>query len=227
MRTASTWTFACLDAHPDVAFPGGKQIHFWDKQRDLGLDWYRQLFASSPMAHTGEITPAYALLDDATVGELASTFPDLRTFFVVRDPVERAWSSVRLHLRRNDIDPATAPIEVLQKRLEGNGIRRRNAYAPTIDTWRRHFGEHFAVFDYVQLRSDPISFLVALAEHLGVDPVPFTAPSATMAARLAEPLNVAPALPMPDALRDDARERFAEDIDWYSRFSASQNEKPA
>ena len=222
MRTASTWTFACLGAHPDVSFPAGKQIHFWDKQRDLGLDWYRQLFASDTATHTGEITPAYALLADETVGEVARAFPDLRTFFVVRDPVERAWSSVRLHLRRNEVDPETAPIELLQTRLAGNGIRKRNAYASTIDVWQQHFGEQFAVFDYAQLTSEPVVFLCALADHLRLEPTAFTTPSDVMAARLGEPLNVAPDLAMPDELRAEALERFAAEIDWYARFSRSE-----
>lgn len=48
----------------------------------------------------GEITPAYGLLDAGTFAEMASLAPDVRFFFVMRDPVDRLESGVRHALQR-------------------------------------------------------------------------------------------------------------------------------
>ena len=43
----------------------------------------------------GEITPAYALLDEARVRHVVGLFPDIRVFFTIRDPIVRTLSALR------------------------------------------------------------------------------------------------------------------------------------
>ena len=39
-KAGTTWIFENLQRHPDVQFPGGKEIHFWDAQRHRGVQWW-------------------------------------------------------------------------------------------------------------------------------------------------------------------------------------------
>lgn len=43
-----------------------------------------------------DMTPAYALLSEARLGRMASIGRDVRFLYLVRDPVERLWSHVRM-----------------------------------------------------------------------------------------------------------------------------------
>lgn len=46
-----------------------------------------------------EATPNYAMCSASTFSEMAAFGPDTRLLFVLRDPVDRLWSSSRYHLR--------------------------------------------------------------------------------------------------------------------------------
>ncbi len=50
----------------------------------------------------GEMTPAYALLSVERLREMAAMAPDVRFLYLLRDPVERLWSHVRMIAGRRD-----------------------------------------------------------------------------------------------------------------------------
>ena len=50
----------------------------------------------------GEMTPAYALLPESRLQRMAAMAPDVRMLFLLRDPVERLWSHVRMMAARRD-----------------------------------------------------------------------------------------------------------------------------
>ena len=66
-KAGTTWIYQHLSRHPQICFPAGKEIHFWDHYRNNGVDWWTSLFADDhPGRKQGEITPAYATLDEVT-----------------------------------------------------------------------------------------------------------------------------------------------------------------
>ena len=50
----------------------------------------------------GEMTPAYALLPEARLSKMARMAPDVRFLYLLRDPVDRLWSHVRMIAARRD-----------------------------------------------------------------------------------------------------------------------------
>ncbi|MBC7478231.1 MAG: sulfotransferase [Pseudorhodobacter sp.] len=48
----------------------------------------------------GEMTPEYGLLPPARIAEISALAPDVRWIFLMRDPVSRLWSHVRMLVRR-------------------------------------------------------------------------------------------------------------------------------
>lgn len=48
----------------------------------------------------GEMTPEYGLLPPARIAEISALAPDVRWVFLMRDPVSRLWSHVRMLVRR-------------------------------------------------------------------------------------------------------------------------------
>lgn len=85
----------------------------------------------------GDLTPAYALLPQERFQQLASLAPDVRFLFLVRDPVERLWSHVRMMAARRSIDgkiSADRCAHVLNRTFAGaeTQITARCDYASTL-----------------------------------------------------------------------------------------------
>ncbi len=66
----------------------------------------------------GDVTPAYALLSRARLESMAGMAPDVRVLYLLRDPVERLWSHVRMIAARRD------PAGAVTARRAGNILRR-------------------------------------------------------------------------------------------------------
>ena len=66
----------------------------------------------------GDVTPAYSLLSRARLQSMAGMAPDVRVLYLMRDPVERLWSHVRMIAARRD-----SAGEVTARRA-GNILRR-------------------------------------------------------------------------------------------------------
>ncbi|MXQ07775.1 hypothetical protein GQ651_07940 [Alphaproteobacteria bacterium GH1-50] len=82
----------------------------------------------------GEVTPAYALLPRERLSAMATVAPDVRVLYMLRDPVERLWSHVRMiAARRDDEGRVTArrAANILRRvfRGEEDQIERRGDYA--------------------------------------------------------------------------------------------------
>jgi hypothetical protein len=53
----------------------------------------------------GDITPAYSMLDRQGFEEIRSIFPAAKIIFILRNPVERYWSFLRMQLKKNSKYP--------------------------------------------------------------------------------------------------------------------------
>lgn len=132
--------------------------------------WYRRQFEAGAGKVKGEITPAYALLDDAGVRHAVRMSNDLKVIFILRDPLSRALSSLRLRLQgaaRGIHPPPRDPANYLVSK----SVTERSDYLRTIDTWRRHVpAERFFIGWYDDTLADPQGMLREVAAFLGVDP---------------------------------------------------------
>ena len=86
----------------------------------------------------GEMTPAYALLTGRRLGEMARMAPDVRFLYLLRDPVERLWSHVRMIAgRRHPHGEVTGErcAAILNRTIGGaeSQIVERSDYAGAID----------------------------------------------------------------------------------------------
>lgn len=60
--------------------------------RPRDLRSYMNLFRFKGDRMSGDITPSYARLDETLIREIAALMPQVKIVFLIRDPVERAWS---------------------------------------------------------------------------------------------------------------------------------------
>lgn len=80
-----------------------------------------------------DITPAYAELPEARLRAMAGLLPDVRFLYILRDPVARFWSHVRMVARRSLplATPEAGVATILDRVLSGepSEIPRRSDYA--------------------------------------------------------------------------------------------------
>lgn len=57
-------------------------------------------YAGSETRYFGEVTPSYSLLPDKGFAEIARLFPRRKIIFLLRDPIERVYSQVRMRERQ-------------------------------------------------------------------------------------------------------------------------------
>ena len=108
--------------------------------------WYAALFREAKCKGliTGEITPAYATVDVETLRRIKRTNSEIKLVFIMRDPVERAWSAVSNAMKKGSFEGA-ATVESMIQRARSSGTASRSAYAQTI-------GRVEAVFPRSQIR---------------------------------------------------------------------------
>jgi hypothetical protein len=170
-KAGTTWIYEHLSGHPKIRFPAGKEIHFWDIYRNKGIDWWIGLFAADAEGRKqGEITPAYATLDETAVREIAKLLPELRVFYSIRNPIARAWSSALMALERAEMTIDEASHLWFLDHFKSAGSRHRGDYLSCIKKWRSVFsGDQFLTVIFDEIIKDPGGVLVALCRHLDVD----------------------------------------------------------
>lgn len=244
-RAGTSWVATQLAAHPRIRM-GRKEMHFFDRKFDApgasgsARDRVNQLRYLARFARgggrgglqgggrsgrrrgrrrRGEITPAYAVLEPEVIRRVAEWMPDVRLIFMMRDPIERAWSQARNGFPRwRGKSLESVGRDELITFLDSDPVRRRSDYAACLRAWFAHFPrEHFFFGFLEEIRERPDALLRDLLGFLEADVVPPNAAVAD-AASLAKPVNASAPVPMPDWVRDHLERTYAFDPDEVSEL---------
>ena len=172
-KAGTTWIYEQLRQHPCLSFPLGKEAHFWNREfDDPSIATYLASFGGSDCI-AGEITPAYAMLPVERIRRIYACNPELRLIYLIRNPVERAWSSALMALQRAEMTIDEASDQWFIDHFRSAGSRRRGDYAACLDRWLDVFpAEQLLVLRFEQVREAPEALLNRCFEHLGVAPQP-------------------------------------------------------
>ena len=177
-------------------------------------DGYRALMTPPPGKTGGEVTPAYARLDEEAVSRVRRVLPQARIIFLLRDPISRMWSQMGMHWRKaenTDVGQAGSP--TLFRFLEKEHPYRNSDYLTTLSIWERHYPSEQIHIDFLErIAEAPSAVLTDIFRFIGVDPhdsrgVP--APST--------PKNVGRTPPMPDDIGRFLARRYLEPCRAYHR----------
>lgn len=138
-----------------------------------GIRWYRRVFRPGRACPaSGEITPAYSILEPDDVAAIRVVNPEMRLILLLRDPVERAWSAIRYGVEKGRPASELRSPEVLVTRLRRSSLQRRGDYERTLDTYLRHFDRRqILVCFYEAIAHDPEGLLADVTAFLGVTPL--------------------------------------------------------
>lgn len=193
-KAGTTSLFAYLAAHPAITPPAQKEIHFFDRQWNLGVDWYLKQFPQDlPAGHlTGEATPYY-LYHPLAPERLAAVLPRARLLVLLRDPVARAISHFH-YARSIEREPLASLEEALAAepgRMAGqaealstgavdlsfahqnHSYVDRGRYCPQIRRWFACLPrEQFLFLRAETFFAKPHHVLAQVCDFLGIEPPP-------------------------------------------------------
>jgi hypothetical protein len=182
------------------------------------LDYFTGLLGRSPQTRlTMDVTPGYALLPTTRLTWVREAFAarGVRAVavFLVRDPVERIWSQVRMQKRRRpEQNPGTAEELVAQRYAEPT-YADRTRYETTVQRVDAAFGDdaHYTFYEELFDPATTASEVARLSGFLGVD---------QRAPDLDSRFNVSPrAAALPEPTERAVAEHFRETYEFVaSRF---------
>jgi hypothetical protein len=133
--------------------------------------WYGSLFPEIEGKIPGEICPGYARLQPGQVKSVYRIMPDARIVYLIRNPIERAWSALAHHFREHypgGIE--TIPESAVEARLHNPKARRHGEYLKNLAAWEAHYpGDQIFIGFFDDLQSDPQALLARILDFLGVD----------------------------------------------------------
>jgi hypothetical protein len=130
MRSGTSSLARYLRAHPSVCLATQKEVHFFDRNFDRGIEWYLRQFPCDHPGHTtGEATQTY-LFDEDALDRMASLVPEARLIVLLRHPIDRAYSHYWLNRARGreDLDFDSA-IAAEARRVGNGGLNERFWYS--------------------------------------------------------------------------------------------------
>lgn len=171
-KAGTTWLYEQISHHPQLAFPLGKEAHFWDRSHDKSaIADYLSRFADVA-AIAGEITPSYAALPSSVVQEIHACNPQLRLIYLIRNPIDRAWSSALMALQRAQMTIDEASDAWFSDHFHSAASLKRGDYQACLQTWRTIFpNEQLLILRFEQIITEPEFLLNRCFQHLGVAPV--------------------------------------------------------
>lgn len=142
------------------------------EERPFSRSWYRAAFARAPSgALRLDATPEYASLPPGGVAAALSDNPGLRAIHILRDPVDRALSQIRMGFFRRGV--ATPSRVDWAAALADPDLVDRSDYARHIETWDSLLPpERMLRLDFAWLEADPGGFLGRVERFLNLPPGP-------------------------------------------------------
>lgn len=180
-KGSTSWLHSALNRHPDTyAFPDHepqtstcKEAHFWDRNHELGVDWYRTLMTpADPALKSMDFTPEYAFLPDRHIAECKRLNPTAKVIYILRDPTARVVSSLRMHLLwrfGNGADVRIEMNDLLHDTMRRASLDEHGSYVRNYEAWKKHYPD-MLVLNYEEMHTDRDAFMAKVMDYVGIDP---------------------------------------------------------
>lgn len=192
----------------------GRELHYWDQEPRFELREYLKKFGRSRSGQKiGEITPAYGRLEPRVIHEIHNAFPALKTFYTLRNPIQRAWAQLRMRQRKGLIDIDTASDSDIIDLLNNPLWVAAGNYEANIRNWRSVFAkDQLLLLFFEDVQSDPRGVLQRVATHIGVEPAFFDDHDLVPDEQLRQPVFNGPQVPIRSSIADYLRAQHENNI---------------
>jgi len=176
-KTGTTWLSQNLGCHPEIFIPSIKEIHYFNIYwKRFDLNWYLKHFQNAGLRKKGEATP-YAGLPLYVIRSIKHRLPHLRLIFLMRDPIERAWSQAKHEYKYRhgvfssyDGSFADIPDQKFVEHFTDLHSINIGDYLLCLRRWLACFErDQIYVGFYESIKTDPQRLLRQVLDHLDVD----------------------------------------------------------
>ncbi|MEN0006380.1 MAG: sulfotransferase [Bacteroidota bacterium] len=137
---------------------------------DYTDQWYLSLFDKMD-GIKGDISPSYAILKEQDIRKMFTLFPDVKIIFILRNPIERAWSQYRhISASSRSIDKNNLDVKSITQFVLSEFQEARSDYLTTLNRYLKVIPPQqlmIAFFDAI--KTDPVLFLMEVVHFLGGD----------------------------------------------------------
>jgi hypothetical protein len=156
-KCGTTWLFDKLKMHPNLYFPVGKEGNHWNHKFYEG-DVYRSIYHAAmngpvvDLCHylCGDITPEYAIMSLEQIQNLHYHHPGIQLFLMVRNPILRAWSAIKMTYQYYNMDLTKLTDEQAVQSITTGKTAALGQYDLIVQNWLKVFNPaqlHIIFFD--------------------------------------------------------------------------------
>ncbi|WP_338456284.1 sulfotransferase [uncultured Alteromonas sp.] len=193
-----------------------KQAVHIGEPENVDYQWYETVFDFAPEGNIkGEMTPEYSLLQHEHINSVKQKYPNLKIIFVMRDPVQRALSGIRMRLLQNGFDASSTQSDIdnfVKSCASDWDVIERGNYQNIIDKWTFHFGdENFLPLLSDDLKIDGKKQLEKLSKFLGIESEGFVADAS-------EKVHVGKKYHISQDAIDEVIKYQQQNLEWFERY---------
>ncbi|WP_127109703.1 sulfotransferase family protein [Pararhodobacter zhoushanensis] len=179
-KGSTSWLHSVLNSHPKThSFPSSgpltstdKEAHFWDWNHKRGVDWYRTLMTPpNPAKLSMDFTPEYAFLSAEHIAECKALNPTAKVIYILRDPMARAVSALRMHMLwrygKDHAEPLHRDEEFLTL-VRNSRITLHGAFLHNLRAWQKHYPD-MMVLNYEDFHNDRAASVARIFAALDLD----------------------------------------------------------
>jgi len=169
-KSGTTSLYRGLQRHPAVFLTDPKEPNYFSLERrwERGQDWYESLFQGAAEGQVaGEASSALTRwpVSRHVPERIGALYPCARFVYIMRHPVERAFSHYALNVQRKGLDLTFEEALAERERYVVQGL-----YMSQIEKFLEHFTrDRFLFLLLNDLKSDPAGVFEELQRFLGVD----------------------------------------------------------
>jgi hypothetical protein len=177
-KAGSSWIYECLREHPEVFVPEAKDIQFFDRYYDKGLEWYLNFFkgAESYKAR-GELSHDYFLFD-GVADKIKEDLGNIKLIACLREPLDKMISSykyaksvyLKKHVTFNEFFFNSSDISTMSKYRDHNMTPQSAKYYENLLPFFELFPpDNILILFFDDLKAEPEKFIKKIYEFLEVD----------------------------------------------------------
>ncbi|NJK38154.1 MAG: sulfotransferase domain-containing protein [Oscillatoriales cyanobacterium RM1_1_9] len=172
-KSGTTTLYQYLCRHPQIYMSTPKEPDFFsvDENYQRGLDWYFDLFKNAqPEQISGEASTTYSRLHQHphTVDRMVKVLPDVKLIYIMRHPVDRAYSFYVHRLKGSRHKPELAFEQTITSQSE---FVDSSYYLEQIEKYLRVYPrESLLLLLMEDLIKNPAETLKRIVEFIGADP---------------------------------------------------------
>jgi len=169
-KAGTSWLYENLKSHPDLFLPEEKELHYFDWNYDRRVTWYSSHFRQAENRVKGEITPGYSIISTDRIHDVYVFNPDVKLIFLMRNPIDRAWSQARMNLVRfTNRSFGEVPRSEFYEHFQASRSVERGDYQKILSKWTSVFSEDQIYIDFFErISGDPRGLLSEVFRFLGV-----------------------------------------------------------